>query len=107
MSDISLAVLEQWEKTAHFAERQNQRGVRDEAAKLAIARGRCFFERGDRVFFLGRDAIRKEFRDAPPRVTEEWVRRADGLVVVVGNDGRLITTYRNPRFLKTLKRRHA
>jgi hypothetical protein len=106
MTGRSLSVLERWEKTDHFAERQGRRGVRDAAARLAVAYGRCFFERGDRVYFLGRDAIRKRFQNAPAVVADEWVRRADGLVVVVGADGKLITTYRNPRFLRTLKRRH-
>ena len=105
MSETSVAVVENWQKSAHFAERQGQRGVRDAAAKLAVARGRCFYEHGERVYFLGRDAIRKQFKNAPGRVAEEWIRRADGLVVVVGSDGRLITTYRNPRFLRTLKKR--
>lgn len=106
MTGSALSVLENWDKTGHFAERQGRRGVRDDAAMLAIAYGRCFFERGDRVYFLGRDAIRKKFKNAPSAVTQEWIRRADGLVVVVGADGKLITTYRNPRFLRTLKRRH-
>lgn len=98
-------ILQSWKKTNHFVQRQGRRGVRDAAAKLAIACGRCFYERDDRVYFLGRDAIRKKLKSAPAPVIEDWVRRADGLVVVVGADGSLITTYRNPQYLKTLKRR--
>jgi len=105
MSSPSLSILQSWKKSAHFVERQGRRGVRDEAAKLAIAYGRCFYERGERVYFLGRDTIRKRLKDAPAPVVEDWVRRANGLVVVVGTDGALVTTYRNPNYLKTLKRR--
>lgn len=94
-----------WNKSAHFAERQGQRGITDTAALLAVTCGQCFYEHTDRVFFLGRKAIRKHFKHAPAAVAEEWVRRADGLVVVVAENGRLITAYRNPRFLGTLKRR--
>lgn len=43
MSELSLSILTNWDKTAHFAERQGRRGVRDEAAKLAIAYGKCFY----------------------------------------------------------------
>ncbi|MBC8141045.1 MAG: hypothetical protein H7Y38_06345 [Armatimonadetes bacterium] len=98
-------ILQSWKKTTHFVERQGRRSVRDEAAKLAIAYGRCFYERDSRVYFLGRDAIRKRLKDAPAPVIDDWVRRADGLVVVVSANGALVTTYRNPNYLKTLKRR--
>lgn len=94
-----------FQKTPHFTERQGRRGVRDAVARLAIACGRCFYEGDDRVYFLGRDAIRKRFQNEPPSVVDVWVRRGDGVVVVVAPGDRLVTTYRNPHFLRTLKRR--
>lgn len=92
-------------KTAHFTERQGRRGVGDAVARLAIACGRCFYEGEDRVFFLGRDAIRKRFQNEPPSVIAEWLERGDGVVVVVAPGDCLVTTYKNPDFIRTLKRR--
>ena len=86
-------------------ERQCQRQVADVEVALAITYGERFFEGNDRVYFLGQRRLKKLREQFPATVDERTVRRADGTVVVVGEDGSLITTYRNPRFISVLKRR--
>jgi hypothetical protein len=82
----------------HFRMRQAQRGITGDMVKLALRYGKPFYEGSDRVYFLGR-------RQMPRGIDGRVADRANGTVVVVGPDDRLITTYRNPNFVKTLKRR--
>ena len=89
-----------YQKTTHFACRQVQRGVRDEIVLLALRFGRKFYDKGgEQVYFLGRKQLP---RDLAPKIAE----RANGTTVVVGANGALITTFRNPEFSKVLKRRN-
>jgi hypothetical protein len=88
----------QLELSAHFALRQAQRRVSDEAVALALRYGKRFHEGHDCVYFLGR---RQMPQDVPPKLAE----KANGTVIVVGANRTLITTYRNPNFVRTLKRR--
>ena len=91
----------QWTKTAHFVERQNQRSVSDHEVALALQCGVRFHEHGgDIVYFLGR-------RNVPKTVDEKTAQRANGVVVVVAKGQTLVTTYRNPQFIKALKKRGA
>jgi hypothetical protein len=83
----------------HFTMRQAQRGISDEMVALALQFGKPFYEGEDRVYFLGR-------RQMPKGIDSRLAERANGMVVVVGPDHTLVTTYRNPDFRKTLKRRH-
>ena len=85
-------------KSAHFAVRQVQRGVSDEMVALALRYGRRFYEGEDRVYFLGR-------RQMPGEIDPRVADRANGTVVVVAPGEHLVTTYRNPRYVRTLKRR--
>ncbi len=88
-----------WTKTAHFVERQNQRNVSDLEVGLALRFGVRFHEGGgDVVHFLGR-------RRLPKNLDEKTARRADGVVVVVAQNQTLVTTYRNPQFIRELKKR--
>jgi hypothetical protein len=81
--------------TDHFAERCRQRRVPAEAVALALCHGRQFHEGLDTVHFLGR------------RELQQWDNeRSDwGGVVVVRAGNVLKTTFRNPDFLRKLKRR--
>lgn len=87
-------------KTEHFLLRQAQRKITDAEIALTLTRGRRFYEGQEQVYFLCRKNI--------PKIAGErdFGRRASGTVVVVGPDRALITTYRNARFLRDLKRRH-
>ena len=86
-------------KTAHFEQRQAQRKITDQIVALTVSRGRRFHEGDDTVYFLRR-------RDLPSTLSHEASRRADGTIVVVGTGGALLTTYRNPLYLRALKHRH-
>lgn len=85
-------------RSAHFAQRQAQRKVSDQAIVLALRFGDTFFQGADRVYFLGRKAI-------PDYVPAPLASRLDGTTVVVGPDKTLVTTYRNPKGRRALKRR--
>jgi Predicted membrane protein len=94
------------EKTRHFEERQRTRRISDESVFLALRYGQRFYEGEDRVYFLGRKHLRRVSGGPGGAILDERERRrADGTVVVVGPDGQLVTTYRNPRFCRTLRRR--
>ena len=84
-------------KTDHFAVRQVQRGVSNEMVRLALRHGLRFYEGANQVYFLGR-------RQVPTRVDHRVAERANGTVVVACGD-RLVTTYRNPLYVRKLKRR--
>ena len=89
-----------YQKTTHFACRRVQRGIRDEVVVLALRFGRKFYDKGgEQVFFLGRKQL-------PLNLTPKIAERANGTAVVVGADGALITTFRNPDYSKVLKRRN-
>ena len=88
-----------WTKTTHFVERQNQRVISDGEVLLALRFGLRFHERGgDVVHFLGRRCL-------PKTLNDKAAKRANGIVVVVSPDQKLVTTYRNPHFIKALKKR--
>jgi len=85
-------------RTDHFCERQGQRQVRDHEIALALRYGVRVHDQGDRVYFLGR-------RHLPAVLPPDIARRAEGTVVIVTPDNALKTTFRNPRYLRRLKRR--
>ena len=82
----------------HFLIRQGQRGIGKEMVALALRYGRRFYEGNEQVYFLGRKQM-PHFLD--PRLMD----RANGTVVVVGSDNTLVTAYRNPLYVRALKRR--
>lgn len=98
-TDKTALPTNEWTKTAHFVERQSQRNVSDREIGLALRFGVRFHEGGgDIVYFLGR-------RRLPKNLDEKTARRADGVVVVVAQNQTLVTTYRNPQFIRELKKR--
>ena len=86
------------QRSTHFSMRQAQRGVSDQAVALALRYGKRFHEGEDCVYFLGR-------RQIPQNTPVKLAEKANGTVIVVGANETLITTYRNPGFVRTLKRR--
>lgn len=91
------------EKTAHFIERQHQRSITDPLVIMAIACGERFYQGSERVYFLGRKHLARAQRKLGAALSEREARRAEGTVVVVGVDNHLITTYRNPSYIRHLR----
>ena len=91
-------------KTGHFTERQRQRLIPDDRIALALRWGQCFYQGDDRVFFLGRKQLARAQRQMGTAWSDETVRKTDGTVVVVAGDGVLVTTYRNPKHIRHLRR---
>lgn len=87
-------------KTEHFIQRQQQRRISDEQVELTLQLGCRFYEGEELVYFVGRKHL-------PCELDPKLADRTNGTVVVVGAEGNLLTTYRNPRFIKELKRRHS
>ena len=84
--------MQGFEKTAHFIERQQQRGITDPLVTVAIACGEKFYQGSELVYFLGRKHLERAQRKLGAVLSEREVRRAEGTVVVVGVDNHLITT---------------
>lgn len=91
-------------KTSHFDERQRQRSIPDSLVRLALAYGERFFQGDQRVYFLGRKHLRRIARILNSRQDDGLLARADGTVVVTGADDVLITAYRNPKYIRHLRR---
>lgn len=84
--------------TAHGGWRLKQRAIRHDAIMLALRRGEEINQDGAMLFFLGR-------RHLPDWMNEEEAAGYEGTTVVLGRDGKLITTYRTKRLPRELRRR--
>lgn len=91
-------------KTAHFVERQRSRGIQDDWIRWTIAYGERFYQGTMQVFFLGRKGLKKAQKVERCRLSDRESQMADGTVVVVGDGNALVTTYRNPNYIRHLKR---
>src|SRR4051812_25308155 len=91
-------------KSSHFAARQRQRQIADTWVWAALRFGQPFYQGGDRVFFLGRKQLDRARRATGGVFGSEEAKKADGTVVVVGPDNTLVTTYRNPHYIRHLRR---
>ncbi|MCB9745292.1 MAG: DUF4258 domain-containing protein [Alphaproteobacteria bacterium] len=74
--------------SAHAWRRMSARGISPEAVHAALRYGRVVQQDGAEVFFLGRKEVRR------------WRGKVDlsahqGLHVVIGRDGAVVTVYRN------------
>lgn len=93
-------------KTLHFQARQQQRHISDERVWLALGWGQVFYQGREKVYFLGRKQIgraQKALGAGLPLTPQDW-HDADGTVVVVGEDGALVTTYRSLHDIRRLRR---
>ena len=83
----------------HAALRRRQRGLRDIAIDYVLDHG-AYFRRTGVTFVVLR------WCDVPvtDRRTDRWVRLV-GTVVIVGTDERIVTTYRNRRALRDIRRK--
>lgn len=93
-----------YRKTDHFIERQRQRHIPDTYVGLALQWGQPFYHGTDKVYFLGRKQLQRAGRSLGKELSADAVRKADGTVVVVSEDNALVTTYRNPQYIRHLRR---
>ena len=100
----NIVATEEFVKTPHFVERQSQRHIPDARIALALRFGQTFYQGTERVFFLGRKQLLRAQRALGSTLDADEARRADGTVVVVGGDNALVTTYRNPNYIRHLRR---
>lgn len=89
--------------TKHARKRGARRNVAPEAVDYVLAYGRAVQRTGVTFFFLG-------WRDMPlADCCASWATRLEGTIVVMAQDGAIITVYRNRRgsraILRKLKRR--
>ena len=80
--------------TAHASIRMNQRRISAKALELVLAYGRTIYSRGAAFKVIGR----REVTSYAARGID--LRAADGLHVLLGHDGAVITTYRNHNLRK-------
>ena len=91
-------------KTKHFVERQRKRSIPDRWVLWALSYGVRFYQGTQCAFFLGRKQLRRLQRLEGFSVSEREMEQADGTVVIVGTGNALVTTYRNPTYIRYLKR---
>lgn len=102
--DTSLTAADLYHKTPHFTERQRQRRISDERIWLALNWGQTYYQGDQKVYFLGRKQLGRAQRVLGKMFSEDEMQKADGTVVVVANDNALVTTYRNPNYIRHLRR---
>nr|WP_284055913.1 DUF4258 domain-containing protein [Thermalbibacter longus] len=83
--------------TAHARVRARQRGIPEQDVSLVITYGRRCYARDALYYFFGRREARREAARLGA-----MVERLQGIVVVV-EDGCVVTVYHNPRILKDLR----
>ena len=84
--------------TKHATERRLKRGIQDLQVSIAIDFGQRVHGTGVEICFLGR-------KDIPDWVNPKYAERMEGTVVVLSSEGAVITTYRNPEYMSTLRKR--
>ena len=85
--------------THHARRRGARRNVAPDAVEYVLAHGRMLQRTGVMFFFLGR-------RDIPPcDRCASWAARLEGVIVVVGSNGDIITVYRNRQGLHHIARK--
>lgn len=85
--------------TRHARRRGARRNVAPDAVEYVLAHGRMLQRTGAMFFFLGR-------RDIPPcDRCASWAARLEGVIVVVGSNGDIITVYRNRHGLHHIERK--
>lgn len=82
----------------HAARRRMEREITDLQVALAIDFGRRIYGTGAEICFLGR-------RDIPDWLHPRYAERVEGTVVILADDGTVVTTYRNPGAISDLKKR--
>jgi len=86
--------------TRHFVERARERGLPRDVEGFVLAWGTEIESRDDCKYFT---VLRRDLPDG--LAWSSLARRADGWIVVVAENGSLITCYRERHAWRTLKRR--
>lgn len=89
--------LEAVKLTKHAAQRRMEREITDLQVALALDFGQRVRGTGVEICFLGR-------RDIPAWLHPRYAERVEGTVVVLGHDGSVVTTYRNPNAMWDLRK---
>ena len=88
--------------TLHALQRAARRGISPDAIACALEHGLMVHTTGIRFHFLGRQQI-AEARACG--ADQRALEKSQGLVVLVGDDNRVITAYRNRRALADIRRK--
>ena len=83
----------------HASSRAARRHVPPEALDYVLTYGRRIQRTGVTFYFLGRRDLPAADRQA------DWASRLEGTVALVGNDGQLITVYRQRKALRAIQRK--
>ena len=86
--------------TAHAHQRCAQRGIAPADVRQVVQHGRLIHNAGARFAFLGRKEIAEACAEGADR---RAVEKLQGLVVLLGEDGWVITAYRNARALADIR----
>lgn len=85
--------------TKHARRRSSRRNVEPNAVDYVLAHGRMLHRTGAVFFFLGRRDVPRGDRG------QSWAARLEGTIVVVAQDGVVITVYRNRQGSRAIQRK--
>ena len=80
--------------TYHAWRRISSRSISEEGIEAALAYGRYYLNQGRAVYRLDRRSIKKATQDG---VSSSHLRPYEGIHVVIGREGEIVTVYRNKR----------
>ena len=83
----------------HAARRAARRNLMPDEVEYALTYGRQIHRTGITFYFLGRSDIPPADRRA------SWASRLEGTVVLLANDGQVITVYRHRQALRKIQRK--
>lgn len=83
----------------HAARQAARRNIAPEALEYVLTYGRRIQRTGVTFYFLGRRDLPAADRPA------SWASRLEGTVVLLANDGQVITVYRHRRALRRIQRK--
>jgi hypothetical protein len=87
----------------HANHRKAQRGIREDEIALAVRFGKRYWKEGKQVYFLGRRNVPKRKAKKPSPQMREFIRRAEGTVVIVSQDGCICTVFRDRRYPRRVR----
>lgn len=88
---------ETFQLSKHAITRRLKRGLSDLQIALAMDFGQRVHGTGAEICFLGR-------RDIPDWIHPRYAARVEGTVVVLADDGTVVTAYRNPDAMRDLRK---
>jgi hypothetical protein len=85
--------------TTHAARQAARRNIAPEALEYVLTYGRRIQRTGVTFYFLGRRDVPATDRQA------SWASRLEGTVVLLANDGEILTVYRHRKALHSIQRK--